>query len=360
MKSFLYASTLALAAAEAQVKLDKTVHLDNYDCTIKGSMGQEKVHGFEGTDISWCYRVENTGNEGLTNLVLTDGEDENWSETVASLSPGEVIFKSRADAIDRSSSENAMVSSNEGAQAVDAAAMVLIADYDPDCTTPSGVCPFQTLDFNTLVPGAYVHDDLWDSNGVKVTAISASSGDGYTPIDGAHVAEGGAARVFDTSKPTGADGNDMCDDDDGDEDLGSPNQSCGGPGVGDGGLQGTPYENCTPQGNVLIIQESDKSCPDDSGGGGDIIFQFKHPTEVESASLLDVDDNEKTPKILVTFEDDNGETQETEFVTVGTGDNGLYTQPIGLEKVSQVIVRFDGSGSVANLLYRFCPEDNFA
>ena len=56
----------------------------------------------------------------------------------------------------------------------------------------------------------------------------------------------GMARIFDTP---------FADED---PDLGSPNNKCGGPGVGTGGESDTEGENCDPdgEGNVLIFLES--------------------------------------------------------------------------------------------------------
>lgn len=51
-----------------------------------------------------------------------------------------------------------------------------------------------------------------------------------------------------------------------------------------------PHQNCQPIGNVLIIQESNKLCPDDTWAGGWLQFDFVKPTEVLFAKLLDVDE----------------------------------------------------------------------
>ena len=75
------------------------------------------------------------------------------------------------------------------------------------------------------------------------------------------------ARIFDTSHPGSAR--------DGDPDMGSPNTRCEipGPGRGVAGRPGKPGENCKPQGNVLIIQESDKPTPDNNQKGGVVCFR---------------------------------------------------------------------------------------
>jgi hypothetical protein len=83
-------------------------------------------------------------------------------------------------------------------------------------------------------------------------------------------------------------------------------QACsgGGAGSGPGGrptlADGTPnpYENCQPLGNILVIQESDKSCPDDSWAGGWLQFDFRVPTEVLFAKLLDIDEGKKCLYLL--------------------------------------------------------------
>ena len=149
-------------------------------------------------------------------------------------------------------------------------------------TTPSpdAACVPKLLNFNTLTRGEYVTDQLLAEFGVTV---SAESDTGYVP--------GGGARAFDTSNPGG---------DDGDDDLGSPNEACegGGPGHGPGGAPDQPFPNCEPQGIVLIIQESDKETPDDNSAGGVISFFFTNPVIIEEFAILDIDGDE-TPVVKV-------------------------------------------------------------
>jgi hypothetical protein len=121
------------------------------------------------------------------------------------------------------------------------------------------------LDFASLEPGQYVTDQLWDAYRVRIQATG-----GYSPD--------GAARIYDTSNPDGAD-----------PDLGSPNEDCGGPGKGSGGGLNSPYSNCVALGNVLIIQSSNKDDPDDSSGGGSITFEFDGIAFVEVIAILDID-----------------------------------------------------------------------
>lgn len=103
----------------------------------------------------------------------------------------------------------------------------------PDTSAPTtgptqhDMCPVLVLNFNDLTPGDYIHDQLWLSHGVNITAIRKNSLAGFTPINGVHVESGGGAMVFDTLTPTGKTGQSLCDPYDGDTDLGSPNEVCG-------------------------------------------------------------------------------------------------------------------------------------
>lgn len=87
----------------------------------------------------------------------------------------------------------------------------------------------------------------------------------------------GVAMVFDSSNPSG-----------GDTDLGSPNESFGGPGIGGAGEMGMPFENSQAHGNVLIISEDGNgNDPDDNRNGGFITLDFgSSPRYVDSFGLL--------------------------------------------------------------------------
>lgn len=210
--------------------------------------------------------------------------------------------------------------------------------------------------------GSYVHDQYVATKGVKITAKRRNSQAGYTPINGVHVETGGGAMVFDTLHPTGSTGQSLCSGSDGDSDLGAPNGACDvtgpKPGHGPGGApfksdgSPNPYKNCEPLGNVLIIQESNKSCPDDTAKGGWINFDFTEPAHVALAKLLDVDEG-NTPEITVTYAD--GRPDETTIVP-GTGDNGLVETVLNADGVTRVSIFYYGSGSIAELVFRICPE----
>jgi hypothetical protein len=150
---------------------------------------------------------------------------------------------------------------------------------------PPTECPVYDLNFDNAVKGEYVRNKWATSHGVLISAkkdTDCATTVGYTPW--------GAARVFDTSSPG-------TNNDNGDPDLGSPNQGCtpAGPGVGNGGnpkknTNNPDAFNCDAQGKSLIIQEYNNQYPDDAGCGGTITFDFYHsPAFIGEVGLLDVD-----------------------------------------------------------------------
>jgi hypothetical protein len=162
---------------------------------------------------------------------------------------------------------------------------------------PPTQCPVYDLNFDNAVKGEYVRNKWATSHGVIITAKKDTDCDttvGYTPW--------GAARVFDTASPG-------TNNDNGDPDLGSPNQGCvpAGPGIGNGGnptIAGTNPNgyNCSPQGKSLIIQEYNNQYPDDVWCGGTITFDFySAPAWIDEVGLLDVDTNESVTLTVSDF-----------------------------------------------------------
>jgi hypothetical protein len=83
-----------------------------------------------------------------------------------------------------------------------------------------------------------------------------------------------------------------------DSDLGSPNQGCGGPGIGEGGAPDADFPNCVAQGNALIIQDpavTDR--PNDNVDGGCFLFNFMREIELINMFMLDVDERDVTIKV---------------------------------------------------------------
>ncbi|MBY5991600.1 hypothetical protein [Ferrimonas balearica] len=182
-----------------------------------------------------------------------------------------------------------------------------------------------------------------------------------------------AAVIFDSSNPTG-----------GDDDLGTPNEDFGGPGVDDradpnsGGKAGSPYENDMPLGNVLIINEPEGLV--DTNGNGDI--------DPDDANVVDPDDDDQKGQF---FELDFSGIKGGKTVTINTisymdveqvegedgtsvylmgpdfpapkmltlhptGDNGVYTQDIGIEGVEIMRIVMGGSGAITGVTLEEDPE----
>lgn len=172
-----------------------------------------------------------------------------------------------------------------------------------------GDCPLFHLDFKDFNAGDYVTNQLQQSYGVTIQANGHWIG--YTP--------GGAARVVDTAFPVSASssggggqnffggaggwgpGAGFGGNNNGDAGLGSPNQACGGPGVGSGGAVGSAYENCVPLGNALVIQQSNSPTPQDSAYGGTLTFSFDEPMDLESVTLLNIASSSDQAKLTVRF-----------------------------------------------------------
>lgn len=167
---------------------------------------------------------------------------------------------------------------------------------------------------------------------LAVTAIGDDTQRSYTP--------GGAARVYDTSRKNFRD-----------RDLGSPNETCNPPGLGRGagGKRGKLGENCVPQGNVLVIQESNIKKVDDSSAGGAIRFDFEASKQYSllNVGLLDIDDGTLN---RIVSKDRTGVYITT--MSKGLGNNAFQEIKVDQgheEALSSVIVLFTGSGSVSYL-----------
>jgi len=149
--------------------------------------------------------------------------------------------------------------------------------------------------------------------------------------------------IFDSGNPSG-----------GDFDLGTANETCGGPGVGTGGEIGQPGENCVPRGNLLIIAEDIVDSngdglvddPDDEAGGGSIRFDFDMVVDLEYMVIIDIDSE------TLDFEMDGPDG----FVGAGSGsdlgNNSCQVIDLGdFQGVTGLEIVFSGSGAIAELAY---------
>lgn len=184
------------------------------------------------------------------------------------------------------------------------------------------------------------------------------------------------ARIFDTSNPgtTYATG---------DRDLGSPNNSCGGPGVGDGGKRGRKGENCVAIGSkydmiymladcllfrilelthisppislsfetdVLVIQDPNtpRAYPNDNRSGGTFTFIFDDPVLISDVGMMDID----AAYQRFTFYDHRGKAST--FGYQGFGDNSVQRVVINKYNVKKMIIVLRGGGAVTEV--NFCPN----
>jgi hypothetical protein len=88
-------------------------------------------------------------------------------------------------------------------------------------------------------------------------------------------------------------------------------------------VPGMPGENCVPQGNILIIQESQKEIPDDNFAGGVLCFDFVSPSHVISVGLLDIPQR-RGDFIEVDIE---GASAPIRVNFAGLGNNAVQTVP---------------------------------
>lgn len=155
-------------------------------------------------------------------------------------------------------------------------------------------------------------------------------------------------RVFDTSNPVEGE----C----GDADLGSPNQRCpggGGPGIGEDGEPDGSGPNCSPLGNVLIVQEPGADCPDDNVDGGMIVFDFKPKAEyVKNIGLVDVD---YATTITIMFTNEEGNMDTKNIAVPQLGDNSFQLLSIDTSHVFQLKISMERSVGVSSLTYCYPP-----
>lgn len=115
-----------------------------------------------------------------------------------------------------------------------------------------------------------------------------------------------------------------------DLDMGSPNEACGGPGVGIAGAPGQPGENCVQLGKVLIAHNDDvvslravcsnssthPSCvPNDPMDGAEFMFNFTEQAVLQKIVMLDVDG--KDDSLIITY------PNNTMRKHAGYGHNGV-------------------------------------
>jgi len=195
-------------------------------------------------------------------------------------------------------------------------------------------------------------------NGAWLTDVFSDGGAGPIHMMGTNPDLPGenAAIVFDSSNPLPA-----ADD----YDLGSPNETFGGPGVGEGGEMGQPYENNFDLGNIAIVGENltdtspadgNVDVPDDALDGV-IEFDFSDVgTGVVTVCEMEIVDVEaiETPATVDLY--GPGGAFITQVVLPQTGDNGAAIASLGpTAGVEKMVVTLNGSGGIDNIAFE--PEE---
>ncbi len=214
-------------------------------------------------------------------------------------------------------------------------ALALLAPASALATAPSS-CPM-VLDFDTDANGNAIAagQDLWLAYGAWGIDLTT-----WNSIDMSSV---GMGIAFDSSNPTG-----------GDDDLGTPNEDFGGPGVGVGGSSGAPGENSLSLGNLLISSENFVDAngdglidvPDDDAGGAWFEFNFDQPTCVFGVQLVDIEASEGPSDII--HYGPSGDTL-MHVQPGGLGNNSVDTFSYEVCGVSWMLVDIYGSGGVNDL-----------
>ncbi|WP_400076672.1 hypothetical protein [Winogradskyella sp. R77965] len=187
-------------------------------------------------------------------------------------------------------------------------------------TTESFVIDFEEFNTGDIVSEIYIMDPFENTEVAGITMAFPNSN---------------AAMIFDSSNPTG-----------GDYDIGTPNESYGGPGIGNGGAS-----NDTALGNILILSEDlDASDPDDIFEiGASFVFDFSANENVtlNTFDILDIEASSNPTVVnLYDFEENILFTKE---VTPG-GDNSKMT--IDLENTNGVAfmeIIMNSSGAIDNI-----------
>jgi len=215
------------------------------------------------------------------------------------------------------------------------------------------------IDFEGLAAGTIV-DEV--STGVGVSGPLGGSVQvfGFNPVFGAEV---NAAVIFDSAcPPTGV----SADCSGTDTDLGTPNLvNFGGPGIGIGGEVGSPFQNDTPLGNILIVAENlvDGNNdglvddPDDADLAGEFVdFDFsttknngKGTVTVNSVTVMDIEGNELFIGNAIELFVKGGPPS---FISIPEqGDNGvLLIDEIGVADVERMRINLNGSAAIASVV----------
>jgi len=191
------------------------------------------------------------------------------------------------------------------------------------------------------LPAGTIVEEVFSRNGLGPIAIR-----GYNP---AFPDRTNTALIFDTTNPTG-----------GDDDLGTPNQAFGGPGIGAGGASG-PFANDRVLNNVLIVGEdlvdadNDGLVDDPDDGdllGSAMMFDFSAIAPVTMTRINYLDIESKEVGATIELFGDVGQSLAL-FDMPPTGDNGRFALSLGpTAGVYRAVVTLHGSGAIDYLAFQ--------
>lgn len=154
------------------------------------------------------------------------------------------------------------------------------------------------------------------------------------------------AIVFDSSNPTG-----------GDFDLGTPNETFGGPGIGRDGERGRPFQNDRPLGKLLIIGQDLVDADGDglvddpndiTTSGNTLAFDFSGTKNgaVTVSTITIIDFEQQNERARVELFGAGGAIRAA-FTLPAVGDNGVGTFLLGpTTGVERMVVILSGSGAI--------------
>jgi len=204
------------------------------------------------------------------------------------------------------------------------------------------------VDFENLPTGTIVNS-LSSGAGISGPLLGSVGVLGFTPGFATNT-----AVIFDSANPSGED-----------DDLGTPNEAFGGPGIGTGGTA----TNATALGKILILTEdlTDTNPPDGLVDdpddtflkGATTTFDFSGVNgaivKVLDMTVLDVEDSEGGAFVQVS----GPALAPVQIPIPFTGDNGAQTIAINAAGVDTMIVSFNGSGAIGEFrLEQEIPDDD--
>jgi len=204
---------------------------------------------------------------------------------------------------------------------------------------------FDILDFEGI-PAGTVLEAVYGRHGLGPVGVH-----GTNPLLGAV----DAAVVFDSSDPTG-----------GDFDLGTPNEDFGGPGVGEGGSAGSPFQNDRALGRTLIVASSlvdgdgdglvdDPGDVDVDGSRLSLDFSEFGVVTLHAITVIDVEGN-GLPPVVAMYDAEGGLIGDPVDLPLA-GDNGVARVRLGaVPGVASMDVILNGSAAIDEVLFEIAPK----